>query len=70
MCHKKTFSQRQAEVAIDKAGKSRNPDRKECRAYYCDIHKGWHLTSREYNEPLKKIRVKFLSKWKQLLNAG
>lgn len=70
MCHKKTFSQRQAETAIERAKKSKNPDRKECRMYYCDHHKGYHLTSQEYDRPQQRVKLIFISKWKQLLKTG
>lgn len=70
MCHKVTLSERQAEAAIDKAKRSKNPNRKECRYYYCKHCKGWHLTSHEYEGVIKKVKLVFLNQWKQLIKTG
>ena len=70
MCHKVTLSERQAEAAIDKAKRSKNPNRKERRYYYCKHCKGWHLTSHEYDGETKKVKLTFFKKWKQLIKTG
>ncbi len=70
MCNKKIFSERQADAAIDIAKRSKNPDRKECRSYYCFYCKGWHLTSHEYNGLTKGVKLKFVNIWKRLLKTG
>ena len=70
MCSKKSFSERQAEVALSRAAKSKNPDRKEIRAYYCHHHQAWHLTSQDYNGEEKKVKLTFFERWKQLLKMA
>lgn len=52
VCRKKRFrDKREAEKALHYAISGRtvygNKSRKECRMYYCEQCKAWHLTSKE-----------------------
>jgi hypothetical protein len=48
ICGKKRLSKGQAEGVLKAARRSRNPNRQECRAYFCRGCGCWHTTASEY----------------------
>jgi hypothetical protein len=53
-CGKKRLSKGQAEGIIDAARRSRNPNRQECRSYFCRGCGCWHTSAAEYRTPAQR----------------
>lgn len=67
MCNKRCFTPHEAEAAIEKARKSRNPNRKEKRFYACAICKCFHLTSHDQYKNETEIILKHKKDFKKYL---
>lgn len=65
-CFKKCFTKQQADKALERI-KTGKQYRKEQRAYYCNYHGYWHLTSRPLEEEVENIKLSHFEKWKELL---
>ncbi len=71
MCHKVCLSKREAEEALSRIKtRYRRKHRREKRAYFCEKHNAWHLTSQEEFVENLDIPLQFLNVWQNLYNKN
>ena len=71
MCDKVCYTKKEAESTLRFMKKSGYQHRRETRAYYCNVHNSWHLTSSEefiLPDEIVEIEVEQKEKWNQLLS--
>jgi hypothetical protein len=69
ICNKKSFSKKYANEIVNRHSAVGRQFEREKRAYYCEEHNAWHLTSTaEYFGGTKNAEVSFKDKWSSLIN--
>lgn len=70
MCNKVCLNKKEANAFVKNNKQYGKQYRREQRAYYCETHNCWHVTSKEFIGETPELKLINKKRWKRLLKLN